>query len=248
MGVLMFASYCIGAFFSLWWMRFLFGTRIYSDRDWHYVAPGWYLFHPAYGDSFGNLIVTAYETVVFGTTLFILFRGLGWLFGRVKHHRILFGLIAFPVTITFALACVVGYNMVAHRQGVFAQSAFWGNITYMRITYSLGADVNAPGCRYRTCYPPLVEAVYGDRIEAVEFLLERGANVNVEMNGTTPLMAASATGNGDIVRLLISNGADVNVDRDEGDAPGDTALKIAKLKGHHEVVELLKQAGAVDTP
>lgn len=165
------------------------------------------------------------------------------------NRKMIHGIITFAISFVLALVSILGYNMVVHRQSVFAESAFWGNVTYMRITYALGANVNTPGCPYQSCYPPIVAAVYSGNIDAVRFLVERGADVNAKIHGTTALMAASAKGNVDIVKLLIASGADVNVDRDEEAAdPDDTALKIAKLRGNDQIVELLKQAGAVETP
>jgi len=44
----------------------------------------------------------------------------------------------------------------------------------------------------------------------------------------------------DVVKLLISRGADVN----EKDAQSNTVLKVAKTKGNPEIVSLLAEAGA----
>jgi ankyrin repeat protein len=53
-------------------------------------------------------------------------------------------------------------------------------------------------------------------------------------------MAACLTGQTEIVKLLISKGADVRAK----DAGQQTAMKYAKTKGHDEIVALLKKAGA----
>ena len=53
-------------------------------------------------------------------------------------------------------------------------------------------------------------------------------------------MAAEWEKNIDIVRLLIDKGADVNAKAKNG----DTALKLAKTKGHTRIVEFLKAQGA----
>lgn len=160
------------------------------------------------------------------------------------------GLMAFPISFALGFASLVGYNFVFHTQEVFAEAAWW-NLTYMKIAYALGADVNTPGCRYRLCPPPIVAAVYGDHLEGAQFLIERGANVNAQMSRTTALMAAVIHDNVEMVKLLIANGADVNVDtyeEEEHEFLDDTALKLAKRRGHTEIIELLKQAGAVDAP
>ncbi len=56
----------------------------------------------------------------------------------------------------------------------------------------------------------------------------------------TPLMISAWRGEVDIVRLLLSQGEDVNM----SDIGGHTALSRASWKGHLEIVDLLLQAGA----
>ena len=158
-------------------------------------------------------------------------------------RRMLLGSIAFSLAIALSLAFIFGYNIVAHRQAVFAQAAWDGNLSLMKVTLALGAEVDSPGCSYRNCFPPIVGAASGRHKDAVHFLIERGANVNAKMGETTALMVASYYGDVEMVRLLISNGADVNADRD-----GETALMIAKEKGNTVVVELLRQPGGRDAP
>jgi ankyrin repeat protein len=73
--------------------------------------------------------------------------------------------------------------------------------------------------------------------------LDRGADVNRRPNfESTPLMVAAYKGHESTVRLLLSHGADVNANID-----GDTALTVARERGHPRLVELLWQAGAKDT-
>jgi ankyrin repeat protein len=57
------------------------------------------------------------------------------------------------------------------------------------------------------------------------------------------LWMASINGHTDVVRLLLENGADVNV-RPIINNIGWTALKVAKAKGYTEIVQLLESAGA----
>ena len=87
-------------------------------------------------------------------------------------------------------------------------------------------------------------------------LIEEGADVNamsittmygcalgrdcISFGGYTALMAASEMGYIDIVKLLIKEGADVNVQDDDG----ITALRRAYKFGHTEIIELLMAAGA----
>ena len=49
------------------------------------------------------------------------------------------------------------------------------------------------------------------RLEVVQALLDKGANVNAKTEkGTTALMMASSTGQTDVVQMLLENGANVN--------------------------------------
>jgi len=69
-----------------------------------------------------------------------------------------------------------------------------------------------------------------------------GADVNAkdDWDGSTPLHAAADEGHTDVVRLLISKGAEINAQNDEG----ATALHKALFWGHKSVVELLVASGA----
>jgi ankyrin repeat protein len=53
-------------------------------------------------------------------------------------------------------------------------------------------------------------------------------------------MGAASEGRTDAVQALLAKGADENAKRDDG----GTALMTAKKKGHKEIVQLLKKAGA----
>lgn len=85
------------------------------------------------------------------------------------------------------------------------------------------------------------DAIYDGDIQKVEALLAQGANINDNepMTGDTPLMAAASLGNAAMVRMLISKGADMNVE-----IFGDTALSLAESMGHTDVAQILRDAGA----
>ena len=70
---------------------------------------------------------------------------------------------------------------------------------------------------------------------------QHNANVNFTLDsGKTALTDAAFRGQTEIVRLLISKGADIHHRNKEG----KNALMLAKEKGHAEVVKILEQAGA----
>jgi ankyrin repeat protein len=85
-------------------------------------------------------------------------------------------------------------------------------------------------------------AVTNIHTDTAKSLLEHGADVNVKANdGCTGLMLAASSGDSEIVRDLLSKGADVSARFTE---PGKTALMLAKEKGYTEIIQLLEAAGA----
>lgn len=77
--------------------------------------------------------------------------------------------------------------------------------------------------------------------EAVELLLEKGADINMQgVSGVTALIYVTMDGNKDLVKFLLEKGAKVNL----RDGSGKTALMIASINGHKEIVELLLEKGA----
>ena len=78
-------------------------------------------------------------------------------------------------------------------------------------------------------------AALGGNRALVELLATRG-----DVNGQTPLCLSVHRGRRDIVELLIAKGADVNAKNKWG----LSALDIAVILGHTEIVELLHKHGA----
>jgi len=65
------------------------------------------------------------------------------------------------------------------------------------------------------------------------------ANINaVDKNGWSTLMFAASQGEADIVRILMSRGADPNLKSKEG----ETALMIATSEQHKETAGVLREA------
>jgi ankyrin repeat protein len=141
----------------------------------------------------------------------------------------------FAAALLFSLGLVVVYMTYEQRQYVFDSAASTGNLTTMRVMYALGVDVDGSDG-----FPPIVGAASAGQNQAVEYLLDRGANINARRRGGwTPLMTASNFGRTKTVKLLISHNADINAER--GD---ETALSLAKQSVRIDVVEILRQAGA----
>jgi hypothetical protein len=99
-----------------------------------------------------------------------------------------------------------------------------------------GADVNADeGAALRV-------AAIADQTNTVAFLLEHGANPNIKDHHTDSpvLMVMVDAGKIEIIKLLLANGADVNIENTDG----ISALDIAKEAKRDDIVRLLQQAGA----
>ena len=143
-----------------------------------------------------------------------------------------------------------------------------GNLKKVKQLLEEGADVNVKDEKGRTA---LMFASWYSHKEVVKQLLEKGADVDAEdIYGKTALMYASEKGHKEIVELLksyeairdiaekllnacvigdlekvkqlLEKGADVNAREYEY---GWTALMLAALNGHKEVVELLIEKGGM---
>lgn len=80
-----------------------------------------------------------------------------------------------------------------------------------------------------------------DSVQYTRDIIARGANVNwvSRTRGTSALVAASTNGHVEIVRLLLQNGASVDLQCNDGWTP----LMGASEEGHIEVAKLLLQEG-----
>jgi len=90
----------------------------------------------------------------------------------------------------------------------------------------------------------LIIAARKGQISVVEWLLEKGADVNaVTLSGKSSLMGAAIYGNKRVVNLLVSEGANVNAK----DKLGSTALIDAAFSGDVSIVRSLLAKGANTT-
>jgi ankyrin repeat protein len=116
-----------------------------------------------------------------------------------------------------------------------------------KLLISKGADVNKAAYDGRT---PFIQAVFGVLsgkvpLEMCDLLRENGADVNATLTGYnaagwSALHYAAMEGSEELVKYLITCGANVN----KSTAEGSTALFLAKIEGYQEIVNILRSAGA----
>lgn len=117
------------------------------------------------------------------------------------------------------------------------QAARTGNIETIVRSADSGESLDVQDV---TGYTPLILAAYNHQTEALQVLLDRGANpCLVDFKGQTALMSAAYKGFADEAQTLASR-CDVNMTNQSG----KTALMLAALFGHQEVAKLLLSRGA----
>lgn len=89
---------------------------------------------------------------------------------------------------------------------------------------------------------PLHEAVFFSNIVALEFLIEKGADVNASAKGILPIHVAALLGKAKVVKALLTGKADVNSAQvDTGARP----LDFAVINGDMATIRLLLERGAI---
>lgn len=103
-------------------------------------------------------------------------------------------------------------------EDTLAGAARTGDVAAIKQHIAEGADVNAPHFERA----PLTWAAMMGQTEAVQLLLENGADVNIKSrDGGTPLHDAAFFGRTDVVKLLLENGANLEARNDDGATPVD---------------------------
>lgn len=135
----------------------------------------------------------------------------------------------------------VPVDRAAYGHDPFTLATLGKDTEMMALMLELGADVN---CRNQhTQRTPLHMATDYEVLPSVKFLLEHGANPNLQDNrGRTALifLAENDSGNTRILQLLVDADADMDVKNNKG----WTALMLAAEKNNTTLVQQLIQGGA----
>lgn len=136
------------------------------------------------------------------------------------------------------VALLLGAPMAdRHADGAFAYACARGRLAAMRLLcdrFGAGLATSTQG--------PLVAAVLGDQLEAVRFILDAGADIDLYdlKDERSALMHAAEAGHHDVAALLLARGADP----DSQTEWFVTAPRIAIQRGDTRMFELLRAHGS----
>ena len=117
-------------------------------------------------------------------------------------------------------------------------ACFFGHTSIVTLLLTHGADVNSPS-RNSSRVQPLHSAVAGRHLEIARTLLEHGADVNaLQQDSFAPIHEAAQNGDIAMIKLLISQHANLTMKKSDG----QTALDIALEKGYIKAAELLRES------
>ena len=125
-----------------------------------------------------------------------------------------------------------------YEVSLLSNAALLGHLRMLRLLLDYGADIESGG-RTQNC-TPLIHATETGDLNVVKFLLDAGANLNVEASdGTSPLSHAAVAGNLDMIQLLYEHGSDP----ERENRYGERALVFAVRGGSAVVAFLLQKLG-----
>lgn len=141
------------------------------------------------------------------------------------------------------LILLAGLAACASSATKLSRDAIDGNLAGVKKRVKAGNDVNEFD---KWGWTPLHWAVYYRSLPVTKFLLENGADPNIQTTeaygsmkaGSTPLMITAYYGLPDFAELLLKHGARTNV----ADDNGITAIDYAKRYQYTKVIELLERS------
>lgn len=145
-----------------------------------------------------------------------------------------FAYIVVPVALVVLAGCGTGLTRAAKE----------GNINALQKLLDEGANINESAMAATMAGPPLSHAAYYCRVEAVKYLINKGADVNATGTGGggwRPLHLAAKAGCTEAIRLLLDAGADLNLRANDNSG---SALAVAAGTGNIKTVKYLLEKGA----
>lgn len=116
-------------------------------------------------------------------------------------------------------------------------AAYFGHKELVSFLLESGADLHIRA-KNENENTPLQAAIANKQTELVAFLIEKGSDVNVmQSGGWTGLHEAALLGNEEIIILLLKNGANKTIKKNDG----KTAYDIALEKGYDHLLHHLQQ-------
>jgi ankyrin repeat protein len=133
----------------------------------------------------------------------------------------------FCYTITyFSLLVLIPFYISCATMTPLTQAAKDGNASDVSALLKNGANIDQPNSQHG--WTPLYWAIYNDKPDTVQMLLNNGASVNImDADGNSPLMIAASQGMTKTINTLIERGADINVRNKLQETPLINAVKAA---------------------
>jgi len=129
-------------------------------------------------------------------------------------------------------------DFLADRIGTGLMIAAWrGDIPMMELLVARGADVNKANALGERA---LMHAAWRGQPAAAEWLLAHGARIDSEPMHWGALHYAVFAGHGEVAKLLLDRGADINA----RSTNGSSVLMMAVYEGHEDLVRQLLARGA----
>ena len=114
--------------------------------------------------------------------------------------------------------------------------------TKLKLALQNGADINT--VMEGSEQTPLMNAVLMGKVQAVKYLLRKGADVTIpEKDGYTPIHGAGFQGRAEIAKLLINHGVPINDEHTDGYRPIHRAC-WGQEERHTDTVRVFLEGGA----
>jgi ankyrin repeat protein len=127
------------------------------------------------------------------------------------------------------------FDKVSSKEALY--SAIYCN-TIKYVKHFIESDISLLNCKFYNESTPILTASYVGHIEIIEYLIEKGADINsIGDHGLTPLLMAVYNGKFNAVKYLVEHGANIN----HRNIEKYNAVDIAIRWEYTEIVHYLKK-------